>query len=358
MTTFAGLSALWVKSAQVAGVSQDLNTMEAPASGPVGIRLELDVVNTQDSDGKWQHTVQFQSWRENGGQAITNNIWDKIIIIPTQRNFGSVLSIKTFSVEVWSTFRNNYKTLTAVDISGSGNLAISSPETIPTPFAPLGSVTYPCTLPTLGDPLINNFCAFTFPGYGQVVFNVVGSRVMVFWPRMDWSERFKESMEWYTEILTSYSGCEQRIQHRTKPRYSVSYRVLTLDQYQTALLENQLFCSQANIWGVPWWPEAVLTTSEAIQGSTTISVQTALSPSFEDGGLALLYLDSRTFEAVPITFVNSDHLSLSVGLANTWPINSRIIPMRRGYMTSSLPVNRPTNWLSAAEFSFSCEAIL
>ena len=186
---------------------------------------------------------------------------------------------------------------------------------------------------------------------------ITGVRINVFWPACDWSEPFRETPQWKTGIFSAYSGAEQRAQLRTSPRYQAAFRIVTLDEQQTAALEAQLHYRQPLVWGVPWWPEKSYLLSGAASGAQSLNLDTTYRPAMEPGGLVLLWLNPMTWEAGLIESMTAGQINLAAPLQQAWPAGTTVVPMRKGHLGET-SLGRPTNWVSAATFTFSCEGVL
>ena len=357
MATFAGTDALnALRTGRVARLSPSIDAGShwswASLRGMQKSSLALD---TQDADGQGHHLVSIVHWPEIGHVTFVNDIWDKILLVPQTRNLGLVGSPRDFMIEVWSTFRSCAQTLTRLSTSGPGNLTISDPWGEPLLYQPGQSRTYAGLAPGAGDPTISTTVTFTFAALQPVAATITGMRLFVFWPQPDWSETPKETPQWKTEILKAVSTAEQRIKLRPVPRYQLSYRIVSDTPQRTARLEAQLFAGQTSLWGVPWWPESSDLLAQASAGTRMLTVDTTDRPTFEAGGLVLLWRDPDTWEAVLVESVASQSVGLGAALEQTWPIGTRVVPMRQGYMATELPLDRPTNWVTAAPFQFDCE---
>lgn len=325
------------------------------SSGFQGYKLCVSPRNGIDADGRWQCNPAFAHWSESGSSALKNPLWDKIIVVPTSQDLGAVLSQRNFQVEVWSTYRDRQQTLTGIVLSGPGNMILTDSYGLPLVYQPEQSRVYSVSLPGQGDPTIANVATFTFSGLQPAAFIATGLRVAVFWPAMDWSESFRETPQWKTSILPAYSGAEQRIQLRHLPRYQVSFRILTLSEQQTAALEAQLHFQQPALWGVPWWTEQSYLSASVIAGALILPVDTTYRPTFVEDGLVLIWTDAFTWEVGLIDSISDIQITLVNSLTKSWPTGAKVVPMRKGRL-SELSLGRPTNWLSAATFTFSCEA--
>lgn len=289
--------------------------------------------------------------------AWINYLWDKIIVQPPRFDAGFVLSEVDFSVEVWSTFRDSVKTLTGITTKGPGNLALENAFGIPTIYQPGQSHIYPAQLPGQGDLTIDARVYFVFMDAPSASFAARGIRITVFSHRPDWSERWRETISYLTEVMPAYDGTEQRRSLRTRARSGCSFRVLTTTPVEAMALENLVYGWQDRQFGVPWWPETTLLSESVAAGAVSLPCPTSDRPSFEAEGLVLVWGDFDLWEAFRVVSVTTSRLGIAAPLTRAWPVGTRVVPLRRGWLGSEQSLGRPVNWMTADTFSFSCEAV-
>lgn len=358
MTTFTGWDGLAARrSGRLSGVSADLVSGTAPAVIYAGVRPGLRVQAGIDADGRWQHVPVFVGWPAPGSIAWRNNLWDKIITQPPTLEAGFVLSDLDFTVEVWSTFRDSAKHLTGLATTGAGNLALTDPFGCPLVYQPGQSRLYPARLPGAGDLAIDARTDFTFSDAPGAVFTVAGTRITVFSHRPDWSEPWRETISHLTEILPAYDGTEQRRPLRTRPRFACAFRVLTTTPTETMALDNLVYGWQARQYGVPWWPETTLLAAPVSTGSKSLPCVTEYRPSFEVGGMVLVWASFDLWEAFRVESVTASSIEIAAPLTRSWPTGTRLVPLRRGRLGGEQSLGRPLNWLTADTFAFTCEAV-
>lgn len=281
-------------------------------------------------------------------------LFDRIIVIPRDVAAGFVLSERPWGTEVWNAHLAQSAEMTSRGVSGTGNLEVEGPSS--QVFGPGQSVVFPTTLPQQGDPVIDAIATWTFTGEPTATLSVTGTRLTLFSFRPDWSEPFRETTSYLTEILTAYDGAEQRRALRGIPRYGATYRVLTCSSVEAALLESLVYGWQDRPYGVPWWPEASPLLADVPVGGQVISVDTTDRAVFQPGGMVVIWRDFATWEAFQADSVSSSSITLSSGALRAWTAGARVVPVRRGRLGDQ-PLDRPANWISAGTFSFSCEAV-
>ena len=308
------------------------------------------------ADPHGHHAMTTTHWREAGVLTPQNLLWNKILLQPSGMGAGFVLSDVDFAIEVWSTFRDSAKTLTSISTTGPGNLALTDPYGV-VAYQPGQSRLYPASLPGLGDLSIDSRTEFTFSDAPGARFVATGTRITVFSHRPDWSEPWKETASYLTEILPAYNGTEQRRALRTRSRLACTYRVLTTSPIESMALETLVYGWQARQYGVPWWPETTLLIAPVAAGGRVLPCTTRDRPSFTEGGMVLIWADYDQWEAFQVVAVGSDAVEIGAALTRNWPAGSRVVPLRRGRLGAEQGLDRPTNWLTAGSFTFTCESV-
>lgn len=288
-------------------------------------------------------------------EMFCGQLFEKVLVIPRKKDVEFVLSTVTFPVEIWNTHQAQTSQLTAITIIGAGGLQISGGLGSAAVFGPAQSSVYTATLGTDGDASIANLATFSFTGESGADLYVTGTRITVFSPEIDWSEGFTEAIEFKTDVLTATNGAEQRIGLRTKPRYSASFRVLTLTAKDSAAMDALIFGWQDRVFGVPWWMDASLLLADVAQGAQTILVDTTGRRAFEAGGLVMLWTDQHTWEALGVQAVATGSVTISSPTQASWKAGTVVVPLRRGRMRDEVSLSEPANWAGAFAASFSCE---
>ena len=297
-----------------------------------------------------------------GGKRITGYgdgvLWGNMLAIPTIIKAGFVLSAQTYSLEVWNTNQDVGHMLTAINIVTGGGTTIS-PTTIPASFAAFQSIIYTLSLAQIGEATIADTVTFTFTGTNSPVVSITGSRLAVFSFDMDWSAGFEETISFKTSILRAYSNNEQRIQLRSIPRAGAKFRILTDSTAQTQYLKSLIWGWQAQVYGVPWWPDIQPFISQAAAGATVINVDPS-NRSFAIGGLILLWSDPFTWEVGTIYALNTGAKTISVNapIAKTWnPNTGWAIPLKRGRIANTTNIVNLTSANVQADIYFACEVV-
>jgi hypothetical protein len=143
-----------------------------------------------------------------------------------------------------------------------------------------------------------------------------------------------ERLRFLTDIILKEGGTEQRISLRGVPRQEFDYLYRVDDGQQRATLDLLLFDASATELGMPVWTEPAFLTAAAASTATTLNVDTTAYSSFRATGYAVLHSDWNSYEAVQVNAVGGSTLTLASGLANSWPVGTRVLPLRRAILQS------------------------
>lgn len=345
-------------------VQVDPSYRSALVSAHSGARFTPIMANTAGAD----------PWGTRGGTAIVvvephvaktgiqqpmygGLIFEKILVIPRKKPLGFVLSPQVFPTEVWSTFSGVSHALTAITITGAGDMEIANPFTLPKVFWPGQSEIFTTLVPAEGSATINTTAVFAFDGISGTDLLVTGSRLAVFAVEIDWEGNFTERVAYKTTVLRGHSDSEQRIQTRSIPRRGATYRVTTLTARETSALQALIWTRKSRLFGVPWWCDVQPLTAAALAGDGMIDVNT-VNRTFENGGLVMLWRDQFTYEVVTIDVVSPGSLTLSSTLGHDWPqLGTWVMPVRRGRLLNKAEISSPIRFAASMDLVFSCEVI-
>jgi len=146
----------------------------------------------------------------------------------------------------------------------------------------------------------------------------------------------KETLEFLTDVMEAYSGEEQRLQLRSKPRQSFAYTI-PVQAWNMAAAFNTEAGAIRKRWAVPIWTEGqyvgtVVDSAGSIACDTTIFDLRANS-------LALLFAGCENWQIVEIGAIASDSITptnVLSAMSGAW-----LVPVRLGWITGN--VDKPTN---------------
>jgi hypothetical protein len=277
------------------------------------------------------------------------NLFERIIVIPRNKGVGFILSSTQFPVEVWNTFHDASEDLTAITITGSGGIVVTNPFTLPKTIGPQGSIIFQAVLPGSGDVNIDLDVVFAFAGISGTDMLVVGSRILVFSVAPDWEEGITETISFLTNVLIAYDDSEQRRSLRRLPRRGVKFRAKTLNARDAAGMESLIWGWQHQPFGVPFWADQQPLLEDLAAGSFVIAVNT-VDRLFAAGGVAMIWTDEFTFEALTISAMDDGSITVSAPTQFDWKANpaTLVVPIFLGRLANALEVIR--NWSQSDEF--------
>jgi hypothetical protein len=291
-------------------------------------------------------------------EAFGGQLFEKVIIVPRVKALGFVLSATQFAVEVWNAFRDADQTLESITISGAGGLTLADIHGEPLIFAALDSFIYQATVPSAGPAQISQSLVFAFlSSVAGTDLEITGSRIVLFSVAPEWGEGMEETLEYFTDVLRSYSDSEQRRALRRLPRRAMRYRALTLNARDAAGMESLIWGWQNQPFGVPWWPDAQPLLSDISAGTFVIPVSTA-DRQFAAGGLVTIWVDEFTFEALSIVTVNPDSVTVSSPTVLDWKggPQTRVIPVFLCRLPAAVDVSRHSSEIDQVDLNFIGEA--
>ena len=209
--------------------------------------------------------------------SFKDDFYNQIYVVPQSLDFGAIGSTVARTVKIWNAYLKFNANLTGVSISNAGGTYISlgSPVEI---FKPLEYIDYAITAEVDGPPVIDAAYTFNFTVNAvarSYTVTVVGNRAKLLPFLPNWSEPYKVTYEYLTEIITSRSGREQRIAQRITPRKSIEFKVTVTGDKARRL--NQLMSSwQHRTFVLPEVTRKVVVTAAVLSGSTAMTTPAAV----------------------------------------------------------------------------------
>lgn len=258
-------------------------------------------------------------------------LWDEvffgiILVIPRTKDLGGIVSNTTFQVEVWNADEVAHRA-TGVAVTGSDGVSVAPVPTLPAFWPPFSSYFSTVTVLAEGEPVVDDFVTWAFPGFTGTDCHVIGVRLTIFALSPQWDVGFQEAMSWLTNVITARLGKEQRAALRSVPRRTFHFTGLAIDRAEAAEMALRLANGGRSLFTVPYWPDRVALGATAAPGATSIVVSTT-NRIFAVGGLVILWRDGRTWEVQQIAGVSSGSLLLVDPLVGNWPAaGTLVIPL-------------------------------
>lgn len=177
----------------------------------------------------------------------------------------------------------------------------------------------------------------------------------LFW---DGNQDFVERYAFRTTVFTSRSGLEQRRRRRIHPVGAFQYSFLGLPSHRAQVAQQLLANLQGNEWWVPWWPYSERLSAQLDAGATTVPYAYEAVPIRTMTGIyhpIAFWADADHWEIATVTGGGSGPgglLALANPTVNTWPIGTRVVPLRRGWIVGDQEVSWPTFDLVSGSLSW------
>jgi hypothetical protein len=277
----------------------------------------------------------------NLGYALSGNQWfyNRILVEPTIIRAGSVTSDKIYTVSVWNGYLVDQELSEIVETRTAGLTLVD--DTTPTIYAPLEGRDLTLTVAAKGPSSINAVYEFVFTAHGSERLFVSGERLVLFPLRHNWQYPWLESLQFQTQVLTSYDGSEQRIALRSEPIRSIEQRYLIADNAERQRFEALLFGWGARSWMFPIWSEVEYLTADLPAGSQSIDLD-RVTLDHAAGETMVFYSDSNLYEMIEISAVVGSTVTFSQLTSVAWPKGTLTMPAKSGYLSSVTRLSRFT----------------
>jgi hypothetical protein len=147
------------------------------------------------------------------------------------------------------------------------------------------------------------------------------------------NQGIREEFEWFTNVLVSDNGYEQRHALRGAPRRYLEYRHLTASASDRRKITALLFARQSLGWRVPIWQDSSRLTAAATTGATSLSFDSRWRDFDDDADILLSSRDRQEF----VTAVSVGDSSTTVSaLASDWPVGTLVTPVRNATLNQDL----------------------
>jgi len=270
-----------------------------------------------------------------------DDYYNRIHFTPGNKDFGAITAQTSIDIDVWNAYVRDDVVLTGIGVDSIAGLGVA--PAAPQTFAPLQNRSFTLTAELTGSPIIDTAINWTFDNGYLYAFPVSGNRAKE-WPlEPNWSQSYKLTYAFTTEILQSRSGKEQRIALRTSPRKAVSYRSMaTGPAFDSA--KALLWHWQDKVFVLPELPRFVTSVSEMAAGSDTIQVDSLPSWLLPGATVMLRYGTASELRVVDTAVAGA--VTFRATSAVTWPEGTKLYAAISGYLGNSVGASRVTNALA------------
>lgn len=203
------------------------------------------------------------------GYATIDDYYETIHVRPALLDIGRITASVRREVEVWNAYRGEDRTLQEITVTAGDGIEVSGVD-LPFTLGTLESTVFTVDVTPEGPATIGARydLEFTTPERDPN-WQVEGVRIIEWTIPPNWSSPFEETWEFKTEVLESFSGKEQRIALRHRPRRYFGFQPLTSgDRDRT--YKRLLSTWQNRTYAMADWPRGVPTNGVPAGGRSVL----------------------------------------------------------------------------------------
>jgi len=152
---------------------------------------------------------------------------------------------------------------------------------------------------------------------------------MRLWPLPpDWNQPVTEALSWGTAVaVASGTAASEHTSYQLGPQRSFSFEVAAARAGDRQLAES-LLAGHRGPWLLPIWPD-VQRLAAAVDASDTFVACATEGFDFAAGSSAVLWASPVRWEVVEVDAIDPAGLALAAAAAGSWPVGTRLYPVRR-----------------------------
>lgn len=257
------------------------------------------------------------------GYVFSKDLYNKFHVAPTKIDVGNLTGVIVREVELWNAYLVS-KVCQAVGKGGMDGIDVDVEETGFT-IGALQSRTFTLTIQMDGPPVIDAHLTMDFGSEVLITVVIIGRRIVAWvWPVQ---APMRETLEWFSDVIASRSGKEQRARLRNSPRQAFTINAFARFADEATSIETAIYGWQARSWALPLWAEKIRVTTALPVGTTGVDVDTRFSD-FRPTGLVMLWQSPEVNETLQLSDVTSSRLAfvLPTTVAFTGPVYA--LPVR------------------------------
>lgn len=293
------------------------------------------------------------------GTKLTSYFEDfylRVHVVPSSFDVGNVVTNQTRDFYVWNAWLEAKTCVSITPVGTLDGITLTGQPEPPLVFAPLQQRAYQLQVSTAGDPIIDGHYDFDFTDETPRL--TVSGRRIVLWPiRPDWARGVTERLEWATDVLPAYDGTEQRVRLRSNARRSLEMDFLA-SGHDARIAETLLFGWGGRKYCLPVWMERDVLAAPVAAGSTTLTVTDAALKDYRVGGLVVLWASTAQAEAVEISAIAGNTLTLKTATSRAYPAGASVCPGALARIEGDAPVRRATDAIIETRLRFLDEAAI
>ena len=265
-----------------------------------------------------------------------DDFFEHIIYLPTAIAAGVVLTTKTYTIELYSSYRRETRVFQSYLNTAGAGIVITNLPALPSSTPPQSGYSLILQILTSGPPTIQGELDFGFDTV-MVVLPITGQRTILF--PYEPETPIIEHLSFLTDVRTRRDGTEQRSSLRAFPRQLFEATYL-LDGVERQAFQANIFDGQNNPLGMPVWFESTVATAAITTGDFTIAVESTAYTDLRAGSLMAAYTDYRTFEVLSVDSYDATHITFSSAFLGSFPAGTRILPVRMAYAEASIKAGK------------------
>lgn len=296
--------------------------------------------STQSSSGKITSPKALQPERRLNMRLESVPMWadlfwfEHVHLIPTSFDLGNVLSDLTREFIIYNGYRKTSQRISNIIEDDTIGIEVDYPAVSPLVLRQKNWFDVEVVIRLNGPPSVDGTVTFQWTSGEVLVLRITGSRVLVISlvPQVP----IEEELEWKTDVITAASGRTQRVALRLSPAQRFKLKFVASDQVMQ-WLENEIYGWSANTWAMPVWTDFTELAANASAGATSLTLVDASDRDFRADpvngtALALIWHEYNSFEAVEVSAISGNTLTLLNGLTNEWAAGDLVLPVRLSKM--------------------------
>jgi hypothetical protein len=291
-------------------------------------------------------------WKSHDSHFFKDDFYYRIHLMPSQIDVGNLTEKVVYDVEIFNAWLTNVTldTITPQDTEGIS----LSPLSLPALIRALTSIVIELTVSMDGPAKINGSYTFGYSIGDEQILLVSGSRIVTFSIPPNWGQKVSEKLSFWTDVLESRDGTEQRITMRNQPRWAMEYSILESGD-NVNLTDSLLTGWGSRTFAVPvWWGKARLL-QPALAEETQIYCDTT-NKGFKNGDLAVIWANSQNCETLEVDTVGPGQITFKVPLSHDY-MTGFCIPARLCHLVgNSCSVKTFATNLIEADLKFEADA--
>lgn len=272
--------------------------------------------------------------------SYRDDYYERMHVIPTKLAMGNVVTEQQRTVALWNAYTGTTRTLASVSAVGADGIDITAPQALPYAFRPLRYELWTISVTPNGPPVVDAAISWNFDSALTLTVPVTGNRITAWTLPPDWARPVTERLEWLTDVMVSVNRTEQARALRQCPRRTWDFECLAQGA-ERQWAEASLYEWSGRTWAVPVWTDGQVLAS-AVNQSDTVPCST-VNRDFAVGQLVMFYASALSYELAEVSGVAADGLTLARAATGSWPVGTRLFPVRTAQLTGTPAVSRKTD---------------